>query len=499
MFSWFTSKSVERTQEVLQNPFSVYDLTFLEWEQRVILLRDEKVIVCTENNRKDKKFELIFKKDRLSTFSLYRDIDREPVEEVYNSVKLMLNLLSDGITSKKPRIIAPILKDVVEYTRAHPNWTSCHIAAKIGLNQLFIQKKAHIVKNLNSQSPPDMLTPFHLAIESGKLDITKSVLALKPQMVLKDSAGNAPIHLAAMSDKEILSLMLKEPNVLEMLKWKNEKKCTPLHLACYSSKFENVIQLLEFGLTVQMMTVSIPGIKVKTNKYSEDIIKFKKEDIEDLDLEDMEFGGTPLHWAKHRRALERLIGFGFGLDVINANRETALHTMVRRMRLKCMIGLLCFGAKVSKVDRNGDSPLHCAVRGADLTSTQALIIFDSNINRQNHKKESPRHIAAQLENTDHHMVLYLLTAIGAERCSETMINCKEGCAHKDNYEGRPYHRWPTYENECFYRPVLLEHIIREAIQKKKDNSSAKVNGARLMCLDGLYSIDYIVLHQLFNF
>ena len=134
---------------------------------------------------------------------------------MFNLTEKMLNMVSDGITSNKPLIIAPILKTIVESVIAHPKWTSAHIAAKAGLDQLFIKKTDHILTNLNEQNEPDLSTPLHLAIESGRVSTTRALLALKPKMDLRDELGNCAIHLAAMSEKDILSDLLKEPNIME--------------------------------------------------------------------------------------------------------------------------------------------------------------------------------------------------------------------------------------------------------------------------------------------
>lgn len=494
MFSWFTSQSVERTKELLDNPFGVYDLTFLEWEQIEVITQSQKVCLCKDNRKKPKtQFQVIYKKDRLSTFSVFRSEIQDEARNVFERVKEMLNQLSEGITSSKPQIIAPILYEMVDSTRTHPNWTTAHVAAKAGLDSLFMAKSAKVTHYLNHHSKPDLSTPLHLAIESRRLTTTKAILALKPNLSLKDEFGNYPIHLAAMSAKDVLQELLKEPNIMEMLKWTNKTGCTPLHLACYALKYENVIRLLEFGLTVQMLTLSKPKKKIKTTKHSNDIVRFRVEDIEDLDTEDMQYGGTPLHWVKHRRAMERFISFGFDLNVRNGLGETALQTMVKRMRLKCMICLLCFGVKVNKTNDAGDSPLHLAVRAADVTSSQALIIFDAKIGAKNKQNETARHIAAQLEHGDHHMVLYLLTAIGAKRCQKDMNNCKPGCAFDGDYEGTPYHRWPNYDNESFYKKVLLEYVIREAIKQKRKNMGQQRKGVRMLCLDGETSSSVTVI------
>jgi ankyrin repeat protein len=468
MFSWFTSKSVKRTPELLQDPYAVYDLKFLEWEQRQVLSQQQKVCICVEKSRKkeNKTFELIFKKDRILVFVLFRDISKERVETLFHSVKKILNIVSEGIATKNPLVIAPLLREIVDSIRCNPKWTSAHIAAKTDLDNLFINSPNDITSNLNAQKEPDFSTPLHLVIQSGRVSTTKALLTLKPRLDLRDKKLNTALHFAAMSEKDILVLILKEPNILEMLKWTNKKHCTPLHLSCFANKSDNVLEFLRFGMTVQMMTVSSPEKKQKTLFNDKKIMRFTQEDIDDLDTEDMICGGTPLHWVKHRRTLHKLLKMGFGLDVVNVMAETALYTMVKRLRLKCMIGLLCNGAGVEVSNRSGDCPLHCAVKAADVTSTQALIVFYANIDAINKKKESARHMAAKAEQADHQMVLYLLTAIGAKRCDSHMKGCSPGCAHNGTYEGKPYHRWPLYHNETLYKEGLLEPVIREATKDK---------------------------------
>jgi calcium-independent phospholipase A2 len=375
----------------------------------------------------------------------------------------------------------------VDSIRCNPKWTSAHIAAKTGLDNLFINSPNDITSNLNAQKEPDFSTPLHLVIQSGRVSTTKALLALKPRLDLRDQKLNTALHFAAMSEKDILVLILKEPNILEKLKWTNKKYCTPLHLSCFANKSDNVLEFLRFGVTVQMMTVSSPEKKQKTLFDDKKIIRFTQEDIDDLDTEDMIYGGTPLHWVKHRRTLEKLLKMGFGLDVVNVMGETALYTMVKRLRLKCMIGLLCNGAGVEVSNRSGDCPLHCAVKAADVTSTQALIVFDANIDAINKKKESARHMAAKAGQADHQMVLYLLTAIGAKRCDSHMKGCSPGCAHNGTYEGKPYHRWPLYHNETLYKEGLLEPVIREALKRQNQPIDHKSRRVRMICLDGMHS------------
>lgn len=46
-------------------------------------------------------------------------------------------------------------------------------------------------------------------------------------------------------------------------------------------------------------------------------------------LQDMKFGGTPLHWASSREVIETLADMGCDVDSTNFSQRTPLHVMVR--------------------------------------------------------------------------------------------------------------------------------------------------------------------------
>lgn len=233
-------------------------------------------------------------------------------------------------------------------------------------------------------------------------------------------------------------MVLHQEGTFSRLLWRDSKGCTALHLACYAQKFDVLFVFLKFGLTVRMLTLSPPGSRPKQVIVSSDtdpamakVVVFNETDFEDLDCSDIYAAGSPLHWTRTKRLLEKLLSeYRFPLNGRNANGDTALHVASRRLRLKVVIGLLCAGANVNASNIFGNSPLHLAVRANDLVVPQALIVFDANLDARNYSNESVRHVAAK-QCADHSQgdsneaILYLLSALGAKRCPPIKVKLKE--------------------------------------------------------------------------
>jgi calcium-independent phospholipase A2 len=93
----------------------------------------------------------------------------------------------------------------------------------------------------------------------------------------------------------------------------------------------------------------------------------------------MKFGGTPLHWSCSREAIEALISMGYDINSCNFDGRTALHIMVLRNRLDCVVALLSHGADTDIGDREGNTPLHLAVTQGSFAIVQALVVFGANL------------------------------------------------------------------------------------------------------------------------
>jgi calcium-independent phospholipase A2 len=93
----------------------------------------------------------------------------------------------------------------------------------------------------------------------------------------------------------------------------------------------------------------------------------------------MKFGGTPLHWSCSREVIETLVNMGCDINSCNFDGRTALHVMVLRKRLECVVALLSRDADVNIGDHDGNTPLHLAVAEGNFAIVQALIVFGADL------------------------------------------------------------------------------------------------------------------------
>lgn len=97
----------------------------------------------------------------------------------------------------------------------------------------------------------------------------------------------------------------------------------------------------------------------------------------------MKYGGTPLHWCSSRETLHALIEMGCDINAQNFDKRTALHIMVARNRLECIVTLLAYEAEIDIIDKDGNTPLHIAVEKKFVPIVQCLVVFGCDINMRN--------------------------------------------------------------------------------------------------------------------
>lgn len=130
--------------------------------------------------------------------------------------------------------------------------------------------------------------------------------------------------------------------------------------------------------------------------------------------QDMKNGGTPLHWASSREVLESLIQRGCYINSLDFNGRTALHVMVSKNRLECIVSLLAHEAEIDLKDKDGNTALHIAVEKKLIPIVQCLVVFGCDIDTKNKHEQSSRHMV----NTNKLLVVSLLIAVikGRKRC-----------------------------------------------------------------------------------
>lgn len=198
-------------------------------------------------------------------------------------------------------------------------------------------------------------------------------------------------------------------------------------------------------------------------------IPFSNEMLEDLDVDDIKLGGSPLHWCMYRRTLERLLQYDLRLDAIDLNHETALFRCVSKHRLRCMLHLLNAGADPNLPNLVGNTCLHEAVMRADIPAVQALICWNCDVNAKNHDGHTARHLAAVANSKNHLIIVYVLYAIGAKRCEPNVTGCTGDCSATGTGSGQKFSKWADFQ-----RPSPMEHYLNDwSILTKKESSKMK--------------------------
>ncbi|XP_076161639.1 85/88 kDa calcium-independent phospholipase A2-like isoform X2 [Ptiloglossa arizonensis] len=351
----------------------------------------------------------------------------------------------------------------------HPTWTLAHLSAHFALYNAFTY--AIVNSQLNSGDSQTGVSPLQVAVQTNNLRTVQMLIEAKSSLEHLDHNANTVYHYAATSTKKIiLALGADLPNSLNS---RNSDGHTPMHVACLNNKPECVKALLLIGADV-----NIPASEGQPSSpgYVGDLLHSK---LNILHAEDIKFGGTPLHWSLSREVINALIEMNCDIDAQNFDGRTALHIMAMRKRLPCIVALLSHMASVNIVDKDGNTPLHLAVTEGTLPIVQTLIGFGADIDAENWKSETPRH-RVNIESNDGQKILYILDAVGAQRCPPDMVNCHQGCKHNGNFIGIG----PPQPPKAVPRTVLDQMLHVAGMDKMASQGNKQIKGGRLLSLDG---------------
>lgn len=247
-------------------------------------------------------------------------------------------------------------------------------------------------------------------------------------------------------------------------------------MACLADKRDCVTALLLAGADC-----NIPASKVsldETHILPGYVGDYLQDHPNTLYEQDMKFGGTPLHWASSRPVIEALVEMNCNINALNFDNRTALHIMVMRNRLECVVSLLSREADPDIGDVDGNRPIHLAVKQGNIFIIQALIIFGANLNILNNKGETARHIITKDQQPK---ILYYLHVVGAKRCPSDMAGCTDGCRYDGTYGGIPPPRVIGPTNRDMLNQILA--VAGMEVAAKKYSGGPPKRG-RLLCLDG---------------
>ncbi|XP_050434719.1 85/88 kDa calcium-independent phospholipase A2 [Adelges cooleyi] len=468
--SWLNTLKDFFTPE--NNPNKVVEVKSDKYSSRNIHCRHHGMILYALDS--NNVTEIVLHLESLTTsFSLYRGRTIEDAEVRFcifkDKLPDLLNISKDGYNLS-------LIQGLCDTLIQHPTWTIAHLAVHLSMNDIFSHPQ--IAPFLNTPDPESGMSPLQLAIYNNSISVVKALIQLDVSLDYLDNEANSVFHYAAKSSCDIIQVLSKVNT--NCLNYRNINGFTPLHLACQADKPECVKGLLVCGADVNIPA----GAPMSENKLPGIVKEYLQDNHKKLFVEDMKFGGTPLHWSSSREVIDSLISNNCDLNALNFDKRTALHIMVLRNRFDCVMGLLCHGANLNIADGEGNTPLHLAVKNNLIPIIHALIVFEADVNYINNLGLTARHIAATNNGPDKvsDKIVYILHAVGANRCTVRNINstdtsCAKGCVWNQQYNGLP-------PQKPISMPVRSIVSVMEEVMEERTNLNCNVKGGRVLCLDG---------------
>ncbi|KAI5720122.1 hypothetical protein M8J77_002180 [Diaphorina citri] len=454
------------------NPNKVVEVRPEKYSDRTVVSRHDCMILY---GVQEEEYEIVLHRpwnSSNSSFSLFRTPNLLEAEETFAVMKHKIPVL---VKISREMCSLYGLQKLVDVLKEHPAWTIAHIAVQLNLTDAL--GTTEVFTEMNTVDTMTGQTPLHIAIKNNSFPIVKAITAQKAaSLEYLDFEGNSVFHYAAKyAVKDIINVLSAENP--KCLNYRNANGYTPLHTACLNDKPDNVKALLRAGADVNVPATLRPK---GASSPSDSLGDYVQDNHNKFSIDDMKYGGTPLHWSSSRAVIESLVDMNCDINALDFEGRTALHKMVLNNRLECVVALLSRMADVELVDNSGNTALHLAARGKNPAIVQALIVFGANINALSGEEGmTARHIASSQSSGGvgggdnvSDRILYILHAVGAARCTLDMPGCGVGCRAGGTWNGTP-------------PPVPIGAKVREVLKLYNcPEVTSDTRGGRLLCLDG---------------
>ncbi|XP_039285662.1 85/88 kDa calcium-independent phospholipase A2 [Nilaparvata lugens] len=478
--SWFEVSSVFRNIQSsflnsITNNNKVIEEKQLKYTDCAVICREEDLILYQNQTSSDIKYDIVLLRPHSDqAYSLHRSKELDDAQVQYIALKDKLPLLVSVMPSA---CNANSIQKIVDLLREKQSWSVGHMIVHFKWSNCVTHP---IIQSfLNVSDLETGMTPIQLAIQNRDIAIVRQLIVANASLDLLDNQRNSVFHYAASSNKEIALALVEAKTEDEVKKFLNERNAdgyTPLHIACQTDNPDCVKTFLQSGADCNITAAKFnPTSQQSASSSPGYVADFMKANQNKLHIQDMKFGGTPLHWSCSREVIETLVDRNCDVNALNFDGKTALHMMVMRNRLACVVALLSRHAEVNITDEDGNTALHLAVGEKNIAIVQALIVFGADINHLNNNGFTPRHLAALENDQVGEKVLYILHAVGASRCDSGVLGCTDGCARSGTYNGQapptPIGQQARAILRCFENHGNLQNL-------------KETKGGRLLCLDG---------------
>ncbi|KAL6636952.1 hypothetical protein ACP70R_024524 [Stipagrostis hirtigluma subsp. patula] len=359
------------------------------------------------------------------------------------------------------------------------NNTALHLAALHG-HAGFACEVLRVSEEMLAARNADGDTPLHLAAKSGKLKVAKVFVTLaqewpvepgiehetplKNPLIMRNLAGNTPLHEAVVNHNGSVALMLLnvDPNRGHDL---NAQKESPLDMAAREGLFQIVQKIVNLSWVPTMFVPSPGGTALHQavlGGHTRIVEILLEKHSELLDLPDS-VGNNALHYAAqkdHPRPVEMLLNMRTELAYMrNGDRQTPLHVAAQHGSTAAIKALLRHCPDVAEmVDADGRTAFHVAVTSGKTNALRCLLRHvrpAELLNRADAKGNTPLHLAAEMSRVQ--SALLLLKDSRVDPC----IRNQDGHTARSLLEVRSAHGHATYrlaDGEDYHAPHSVVEI-----------------------------------------
>ncbi len=235
--------------------------------------------------------------------------------------------------------------------------------------QVVQQKDLAAVKALLEKSPdlvsarnPDGMTPLHIAVAYGLLDVARCLIENQADVNARDIMGNPPLHYCAYGGGRAVAELLVSSGA--EVKVRNTAGISPLRQAVSFGRKDVAEFLLERGAEID-----VRGAEGRV-----------------VLLESVETGMTKI--------IDFLLQEGVGVDARGREAVELLHGAARCGHMKLVDLLIKEEADIQAPDRKGGTLWHSAAEGECLDLMEILVRKGMDVNARNDFSLTPLHKAA---------------------------------------------------------------------------------------------------------
>ena len=239
--------------------------------------------------------------------------------------------------------------------------------------------------------------PLHGAAYNGYTQSVKELIKAKADIHATNDEGDTPLHKAAwMGHTQVMQTLIDAGAKVDT---QNHLGNTPLFGVIGSANLFQAMQvLLDAGADINVRNKqndTLLHYAVRGNRHNL-IQTLIKAGADHQVINNTGDGHTPLHEAlvhkynqplnyKYNQSLKDLVSAGVNVNVVNKNKDTALHFAVGARNLQAMQILIKAGADINARNKEDDTPLHQAVRGQDIEAIMMLVRAGADTQAMNNK------------------------------------------------------------------------------------------------------------------